>query len=75
MKQQHEKITGYRELSDAEIALMNEGKELAKQVGVYVDKLKASDVACDHRWVAMGATDLQKGFMSLARSIAKPTTF
>lgn len=84
MKQQHEKITGYRTLSEAEIALMNEGKELAQAVGKYVDKLRANGgsplgsgeiVDCDQRWVSTGATDIQKGFMALARSITKPTTF
>lgn len=75
MKQQHEKITGYRSLSEEEIALMNEGKELAKQVGAYVDKLRAGAVSCDQRWVSTGATDLQKGFMALARAVAQPTTF
>lgn len=82
MKQQHEKITGYRTLSEEEIALMNEGKELAEAVGRYADKLKAnggardgSVVDIDQRWVAIGVTDIQKGFMALARSIAKPTTF
>lgn len=75
MKQQHEKITGYRSLSEEEIDLMNEGKELAELVGGYIDKLKASAVPCDPRWIATGATDLQKGFMALARAVAKPTTF
>jgi hypothetical protein len=29
----------------------------------------------DKRWLAIAKTDLQKGFMALVRSIAKPTTF
>ena len=29
----------------------------------------------DQRWLAIGKTDLQKGFMSVVRSIAKPTSF
>ncbi len=29
----------------------------------------------DKRWVAIGVTNLQQGFMALTRSIAKPTTF
>lgn len=41
--QQHEKIKGYRTLSENEIALMNEGKALAEQVGAYVEKLKATE--------------------------------
>ena len=74
MKDQHEKIKGYRDLSQQEIDLMNEGKALAEQVGLYIDKLQDLD-STDKRWVATGKTDLQKGFMSAIRSIAQPTTF
>ena len=74
MKDQHEKIKGYRDLSQQEIDLMNEGKALAEQVGLYIDKLQALD-STDKRWIATGKTDLQKGFMSAIRSIAQPTTF
>lgn len=74
MKDQHEKIKGYRDLSQQEIDLMNEGKALAEQVGLYIDKLQTLD-STDKRWVATGKTDLQKGFMSAIRSIAQPTTF
>lgn len=78
---QHKKITGYRDLSEAEIALINEGKALSETVGVFMEKLEKSDFAQtreqepDRRWLAIARTDLQKGFMALIRSIAKPTTF
>ncbi len=71
---QHKKIAGYRDLTQDEIDLMNEGKALAEQVGAFVTKLEA-DSATDKRWAAIGKTDLQMGFMSLIRSIARPTTF
>lgn len=78
------KITGYRQLNEVEVALMNEGKALAEQCGAYVAKLRThGDVVrpgvvgppLDQRWVSMGATDLQVGFMKLIRGIAQPTTF
>ncbi len=81
MKDQHTLIKGYRDLSQAEIDLINEGKALAETVGVFMDKLEKSDFAQtkeqepDRRWLAIARTDLQKGFMALIRSIAKPTTF
>ncbi|CAH5720593.1 hypothetical protein AI3018V1_5056, partial (plasmid) [Klebsiella pneumoniae] len=81
VKDQHTKIKGYRDLSAEEIALMNEGKDLAQKVGAFVEKLEAaefaqtSDQTPDKRWLAIGKTDLQKGFMAVIRSIAKPTTF
>lgn len=29
----------------------------------------------DQRWISIGATDLQRGFMAVIRGIAQPTTF
>lgn len=92
------KITGYRQLSKEEVALMNEGKALAEQCGAYIKKLReyipsghtdvttneTSDIdpgrfkpgaSLDQRWISIGATDLQTGFMSVIRGIAQPTTF
>ena len=68
-------ITGYRQLSEAEADLMNEGKALAEQCGAYIAKLRAQGDALDQRWVSIGATDIQKGFMAVTRGIAQPTTF
>lgn len=74
MENQHKHIKGYRDLSADEIALMNEAKAMAEQVGELVEKIAATP-GIDGRWVATGKTDLQKGFMSLIRGIAQPTTF
>lgn len=78
---QHKQIKGYRDLSEEEIALMNEAKELSEKVGEFVDKVQAKvsgedvNITIDPRWLAIGRTDLQTGFMALIRSIARPTTF
>jgi len=70
------KVTGYRQLSEPEVALMNEGKALAEQCGAWIAKLREHpDVPLDQRWVSIGATDLQRGFMAVIRGIAQPTTF
>lgn len=74
MKDQHEKIKGYRDLSQQEIDLMNEGKELAEKCGEFIAKLEANDFT-DKRNVAIGKTNLQQGFMWAIRGIAQPTTF
>lgn len=74
MKDQHTHIRGYRDLTADEIALMNEAKAMAEQVGALVEKIAATP-GTDGRWVNIGKTDLQKGFMSLIRGIAQPTTF
>lgn len=75
MDNQHKKITGYRDLSQEEIDAMNEGKELATKVGVWIDKLAAQGSTLDQRAVALGKTSLQQGFMWAIRGIAQPTNF
>jgi len=69
-----EKLKGYRQLSDAEIAIINEIKAKAEEVGELI--LKAEERSnTDRRWSAVAKTDLQKGFMALTRSIARPESF
>lgn len=85
MENQHRKITGYRDLTQIEIDLMNEIKSAAVVVEGLVEKLATwhyttEDGALtndrpDQRWVSIGRTELQQGFMALTRSVAKPTTF
>lgn len=67
-------IIGYRALSQEEISLMNSIKLLAQSVGTQVAMLE-STANVDQRWVAIAKTDLQKGFMTLIRAVAQPTTF
>lgn len=74
MDNQHKKISGYRDLSESEIAAMNEIKAKASEVGDLIDKVSKVE-GVDQRWLSIAKTDLQKGFMSAVRSIAKPTTF
>lgn len=72
---ENQKITGYRNLTQAEIGLMNEIKALAEKVGELVADLATERHAADKRWVAIAKTDLQKGFMALVRAVAQPTSF
>ena len=85
MDNQHKKIKGYRDLIQEEIDLMNEIKEKAQEVYDLVHKLEHIEgKPCDapngttfpnQRWLAEGRMDLQKGFMCLIRSVAKPLSF
>lgn len=83
-------VTGYRTLTQDEIDLMNEGKALAQQCGAFISKLRGhydmkgtpaqfdvqrEEPPLDQRWVSIGATQLQQGFMAVIRGIAQPTTF
>ncbi len=74
MENQHRKITGYRELTQIEIDLMNQAKELAKECGSLIAELEKVD-SIDKRSLALGKTNLQQGFMWAIRGIAKPETF
>ena len=74
MDQQHTLIKGYRDLSQEEINLMNKIKQKAEEVRQLCEEVGQSRTA-DGRWMSIATTDLQKGFMSLVRSVARPTTF
>lgn len=73
MENQHRKIIGYRELSQAEIDLMNTIKAFGPQLQTLIDQLKAVEAV--PRWVSIGQTHLQQGLMALTRSVAKPEFF
>lgn len=77
MENQHRKITGYRELNADEILLMNRIKGYASEVGGLIGALETGLIGkyVDKRWLAIAKTDLQKGFMSFVRAVAKPESF
>ena len=74
MENQHQKIKGYRDLTQEEIDLMNEVKELGSQLETMVNNMQANK-ELDQRWVEAGKMQLQQGIMALVRSIAKPESF
>ena len=53
---------------------MNEIKIKGAELGELITKLEALEES-DKRWLSIGKTDLQKGLMSLTRSVAKPDFF
>jgi hypothetical protein len=76
MENQHRKISGYRELTQSEIDVMNAIKAKGKELGeliAYLRAFPALDV--DQRWVSIGETHLQQGVMALTRAVAKPSFF
>ncbi|WP_323016508.1 hypothetical protein [Castellaniella sp.] len=68
------KLTGYRELSEAEVDLMNDIKLTGEDIGALVATVAAHPDA-DQRWVAIARTELQQGLMALTRAVARPTSF
>ena len=67
-------IKGYRELTEKEIDVINDIKDVADLIGRLIDSMEKIE-EFDQRWVAIAKTDLQKGFMSAVRAIAQPTSF
>jgi hypothetical protein len=76
-------ITGYRNLSKAELATINRIKALAEEVGALCNSLDGPVSGIDGegaffpdgRWRSIAQTQLQQGFMALTRAVAQPTTF
>ena len=88
MDNQHRKISGYRELTQEEVDLMNEAKRLeaqclrfhaqvAKRLAAQStegdeDELRRLQVSRACQWHRVARTDIETGFMALVRSIAQP---
>lgn len=73
MENQHRQIKGYRDLSAAEIAAMNEVKVQGEALSGLIDQVQES--GGDPRCIATARTQLQTGLMWLTRAIAKPAGF
>lgn len=66
-----EKIAGYRELDVDELDAINQLKSLEADVLVLLTQLAASD-RNDMRWLSIGKTQIQQGFMAAVRAVAQP---
>ena len=64
-------IQGYHSLTQATVDLINTVKR-AEQTVLEIVRNLADDADVDPRWLAIGRTDLEKGFMAVTRSIARP---
>lgn len=79
--QELETITGTVILNELELDLVRTVESFAKSVGTIMDSIEErargedAPIRIDKRWLAIAKTDLQRGFMSLRRSIARPKTF
>lgn len=71
MENQHRHIDGYRELTPAEVGLMNVVKRAEAGVADLWREVAGQD-EIDGRWLAIARTHFQEGFSALVRSIAQP---
>jgi hypothetical protein len=67
-------ITGYRQLSENEAALINKIKAHGMALGELVERMRSTG-SLDQRWISIGETNMQQGLMALVRAVAQPTTF
>jgi phospholipase/lecithinase/hemolysin len=89
MENQHRKITGYRELNQKEIDLMNKVKVLGitiesvlKEVQDHVscteldtNEILKRVIATPERFLALAKTEFQTGLMYATRAVAQPEFF
>lgn len=74
MENQHRQISGYRDLSQTEIDLMNDCKEAERQTAALVRRVvEASEPRSEAaRQAAIARTEFEAAFMRLVRAVAKP---
>ena len=64
-------VSGYRPQSDGAVARVNGCKLLEESVLRVLDELAERDDV-DKRWLAIGRTAIEQGFMAVNRSIFRP---
>lgn len=67
-------VTGYRQLTPEDVALMNEVKAAANALGAVLDKL-AAHPDTDKRAVSIAKTEAQTASMWASRAITRPSSF
>ncbi|MCD2176447.1 Acb2/Tad1 domain-containing protein [Rhizobium sp. C1] len=64
-------VSGYKPQSDDSVGKVNVNKRLEEMVLRQLDEL-AADPDTDKRWLAIGRTSIEQGFMAANRAIFKP---
>lgn len=65
-------VSGYQPQSDAKVSLVNENKKAEELVLRLLDKLKDAP-SIDQRWLAIGRTSIEQGFMAVNRAVFQPS--
>lgn len=76
VENQHKKITGYRDLNEAEIAMMNRIKAHEALTAELVRSVRATsgDVSQSARDIAIAQTAFEDAHIRLVRAVARPVT-
>lgn len=75
MDNQHRRITGYRELDESEVALMNRIKAKEAEAAELVSLVRTTAPQGEpQRQVAIAVTAFEEAFMRLVRAVARPAS-
>lgn len=64
-------VAGYRAQSDENVERVNENKRTEEKILRLLDDL-ALEASIDKRWLAIGRTHIEEGFMAINRAIFRP---
>lgn len=64
-------VAGYRSQTSDNVAIVNTNKHLEEMTLRRLDELALNE-AVDKRWLAIGRTAIENGFMAVNRSVFKP---
>lgn len=64
-------IKGYRKLSNRELEEVNTMKGSEEALLAKLEKMRGED-RYDQRWLAIGRTHIEQGFMAIVRAILRP---
>lgn len=64
-------VSGYKPQSEERVALVNRNKEIEEQTLRIFDELHGNP-HIDQRWLAIGRTSIESGFMAMNRAIFQP---
>lgn len=65
-------VSGYTKQTESKIEMVNHNKVVEENILRMLDKLAEME-EIDKRWLAIGRTHIEEGFMCINRSIFKPT--
>jgi len=65
-------VAGYKDQSDLSVAMVNTNKCMEEEILRRLDTLAAPEWHVDRRWLAIGRTAIEQGFMALNRAIFQP---
>jgi hypothetical protein len=64
-------VKGYQEQTDQNVSMVNRNKEIEETILRVMDTMRMMpDI--DQRWLAIGRTHIEQGFMAMNRAVFKP---